>query len=154
MTLGAVKSPDVEIDPALVVQLTAVFVEPLTFAVNCWVPPEETVALVGEIEIATTAGASTVILAEAELDVSAWLVALTVTVVFEVTVGAVNSPEVEIDPALADQVTAVLVEPLTVAVNCWVPPEVTVALLGETETDTTPAGVTVTAAEADFVVSA
>jgi hypothetical protein len=38
--------------------------------------------------------------------------------VVEVTDGAVRSPEVEMDPAEVDQVTAVFVEPLTVAVNC------------------------------------
>ncbi len=86
--------------------------------------------------------------------VLAWLVALTVTVVFEVTVGAVKSPEVEIDPALADQVTAVFVEPLTEAVNCCFPPEVTVALVGEIEIETALAALTVTVAEADLVVTA
>ena len=86
--------------------------------------------------------------------VLAWLVALTVTVVFEVTVGAVNSPDVEIDPALADHVTAVFVEPLTDAVNCWVPPEVTVVLEGEIATDAAPEAVTATVADADLLVSA
>jgi hypothetical protein len=35
-----------------------------------------------------------------------------------VTDGAVRSPEVEMDPAEVDHVTAVLAEPLTLAVNC------------------------------------
>ena len=72
--------------------------------------------------------------AEAVLLVSAWLVA--VTVVLANTVAAVKSPELEIEPALAVHVTAVLVEPVTVALNCWVPPETTVATLGETLTAT------------------
>ena len=45
-----------------------------------------------------------------------------------------NKPEPEIVPALADQVTAVLLVPVTVAVNCWVAPDSTLALAGETET--------------------
>jgi hypothetical protein len=48
----------------------------------------------------------------------------------------VKSPELETDPAVADQVTAVLAEPVTVAVNCWVPVEATDALAGEIETAT------------------
>jgi hypothetical protein len=34
------------------------------------------------------------------------------------TTGAVNNPVLEIEPALADQVTAVLLVPVTLAVNC------------------------------------
>ena len=44
--------------------------------------------------------------------------AVTVTVVLALTVGAVKSPELEIEPAVAVHVTAVLVEPVTVGVNC------------------------------------
>jgi len=39
-------------------------------------------------------------------------------------------------PPLADQVTAVLVEPLTLAVNCWVLPAATEAEVGDTLTVT------------------
>jgi len=60
----------------------------------------------------------TVTVAEADWLVRAWLVAVTVTVVLVLTVGAVKSPELETEPAVADHVTAVLVEPVTVAVNC------------------------------------
>jgi hypothetical protein len=56
-------------------------------------------------------------------------------------------------PPVADHVTAVLVVPVTVAVNCCVAPPKTVALAGETLTVTTGA-VTVTVAEADLLVSA
>ncbi len=133
-------------------QATAVFVEPVTVAVNCWVPAEETVLEAGEIEI-DTAGAATVTLAETDLAVLTWLVAVTVTAVLEVTAGAVKSPEVEIVPAVADQVTAVFVEPVTVAVNCWVPPELTVAVPGDRETDTAGREVTVRLAEAALLVS-
>ena len=54
-------------------------------------------------------------------------------------------------PAAAAQVTAVLLEPLMVAVNCCVPPVSSEAEIGEMVTET---AVTVTAAEADLVVSA
>ena len=47
-----------------------------------------------------------------------WLVAVTVTAERVCTTGAVNNPVLEIEPALADQVTAVLLVPVTLAVNC------------------------------------
>ena len=62
--------------------------------------------------------------------------AVTATLMLDVQVGAVRSPEVEIDPALVDHVTAVFVEPLTEALNCLVLPEATAALVGDIETDT------------------
>jgi hypothetical protein len=68
--------------------------------------------------------------------VSAWLVAVRVTVVVEVTEGAVKTPVVEIVPAEAVQATEVFVEPLTVAVNCWVLPEDTIEFVGETDMET------------------
>ena len=65
------------------------------------------------------------------------------------------SPVLEIVPPVADQVTAVLLVPVTVAVNCRVAPVCMDAEVGLMLT-TTGGGtaVTVTAAEADFVVSA
>ena len=61
----------------------------------------------------------------------------------------------ETAPAVEDQVTAVLLVPWTVAANCWVLPDATLALLGETVTLTVGAeGVTVTVALEVFVVSA
>jgi len=71
---------------------------------------------------------------------------VTVTAVFALTFGAVKSPELEIAPALADQVTVVFVEPVTVAVNCWVPAEETLAEVAEMEIDTAWA-LTVTVAD-------
>jgi hypothetical protein len=88
--------------------------------------------------------------ATAEALVLAWLVAFTVTLILEVQVGAVSTPELEIDPEEVDQVTAVFVVPLTLAVNCWVPPEETVAPAGEIATDTVLGGFTVTVAEAEL----
>jgi hypothetical protein len=52
---------------------------------------------------------------------------------------------------LKDQLTAVFEEPVTVAVNCCVPPALRLAVVGETLTAT---GLIVTVAEAAFVVSA
>ena len=62
--------------------------------------------------------------------------AVTVTVVLAPTAGAEKRPELEIDPAVADQATAVLVEPVTVAVNCCVAAEATEAEAGDIETAT------------------
>ena len=60
----------------------------------------------------------------------------------------------EILPAVADQVTAVLLEPVMVAVNCCVPLVSMEAEVGEIVIETTGGELTVTAAEADLVLSA
>jgi hypothetical protein len=81
------------------------------------------------------AAAFTVTAALADLVPSATLVALTVTVFVAVTVGAVNSPVLLTVPEVADHVTAVLLLLfVTWAENCWLPPETTVAVVGETDT--------------------
>jgi len=67
--------------------------------------------------------------------------------------GAVYRPDDEIVPAVAVQVTLVLLVPITVAVNCCVPPVTSEAEVGETETDTVAGAVTVTVADADLVLS-
>lgn len=70
---------------------------------------------------------------------SAELVAMTATVCEELTdAGALYKPDVEIEPTAGetDQVTAVFVDPLTLAVNWSEPPAVTVAVEGETLTAT------------------
>jgi len=88
---------------------------------------------------------------------SAALVAVTITLVLPVTVGAVNNPPLEMLPEVADHVTAVLLVPCTAALNCWVLPDVRVALPGDTATLTVvddAEGLTVTDAFAFFVVSA
>ena len=61
-------------------------------------------------------------------------VAVMLTLLIEDTEGAVNNPLAEIEPELADQLTAVLEVLLTVATNCCVPPVDTVALTGLTAT--------------------
>ena len=55
-------------------------------------------------------------------------------------------------PPVAVQVTAVLLVPLTVTVNCWVPPACNDIEVGEMDTAT--GALTVMVAEADFVESA
>jgi hypothetical protein len=62
-------------------------------------------------------------------------------------------PLAETVPLVADQVTLVLLLPLTLAVNCWVPPVNIEADTGEMVTATTGT-LTVTVAEADLVESA
>ena len=79
-------------------------------------------------------------MAVADLVGSATLVAVTVIVVVLVTDGAVKRPPVEMLPALAVQFTAVSLLPETVSVNCLVPPELTVAVVGEMVTATVCAG--------------
>jgi len=87
--------------------------------------------------------------------VLALLVAVTVTLVLLLTFGAVNMPPLETVPAVADQVTAVLLVPCTVAENCCVFPEVRVVLVGETlMVMVDPVGLTATIALAFFEVLA
>jgi hypothetical protein len=71
------------------------------------------------------------------------LVAVTVAVLEEVTLGAVNTPLLEIVPLLADQLTAVFDALLTVAVNCCVPADITLVEFGEILTLTLPDGLIV-----------
>lgn len=133
-TVGAVNMPPLEMEPALVVQFTAVLLVPVTLAPNCFVPPDTTFAVVGETVTAMVVPVVTDTVALAFLVVSAALVAVTVTLVLLVTEGAVKRPAVEIVPALADQETAVFVVPETVALNCFVCPAESVAPVGLRET--------------------
>jgi hypothetical protein len=161
MLEGAVYRPAVEMAPTLGAsdQVTAVFVVPLTVAVNCCVWELDKVALAGLTDTETPpAGGLSVTAAVPVFVVSAALVAVTVTVCVEVMLeGAVYRPAVDIVPTfgVSDQVTAVFVVPLTVAVNCRVWELVKVALAGLTDTETPPAGgLSVTVAVPVFVVSA
>lgn len=135
VTEGAVNMPLPEIVPAEADHVTAVLLEPCTVATNCCPVPDFTDADVGETETLTVgAAAGTTLTTELALFVlSTELVARTVTEVVAETVGAVNMPALEILPAEADQVTAVLLVPCTLAVNCRLPPAVTLVLVGETE---------------------
>src|ERR1700739_201487 len=98
------------------------------------------------------AGAATVTVAAADFVTSAALIAVTIKV--PAVAGAVYRPLDEMLPPLADQVTLVMLEPVTVAMNCCVPPSFKDADTGETETAITGALLTVTVADADWLVSA
>ena len=150
VVLGAVNSPELETDPPVADHVTDVLDEPATEAVNCCVPPVTRVAEVGVIETDTDVAALTVTVAEADLLVSAALVAFTVYV--PAVLGAVYRPELDTVPPVADQVTEVFVEPVTEAVNCCVAPAISEVDVGLMETATGAA--TVIVAFADFVVSA
>jgi hypothetical protein len=133
LTLGAVNLPPSVIDPALVDQVTPVLLVPWTLAVNCWPVPDVIVVEDGDTATLTLEPADTETVALAIFVVSAALVARTVTVVAAVTLGAVKLPVLVIDPALADQLTPVLLVPWTLAENCCVAPDAILALVGETE---------------------
>jgi len=132
--LGAVYRPLVDTEPPDADQVTAVLELPLTAAVNCCEPPLESDAEPGEIVTATVTVAVTLTAAEADLLVSAMLVA--VTTKLPVVMGAVYIPPVEIFPPLAFQLTAVLLVPLTLAANCWLLPKGSDDELGNTATAT------------------
>ena len=81
--------------------------------------PDVKLVLVGEtVMVIFDVGGATATTALAFFVVSAALVAVTVTFVLLVTLGAVNNPLLETVPALELQVTPVLVEPFTVELNC------------------------------------
>ena len=136
--------------PPVAVQVTDVLLLPVTLAVNCCVALPASEAEPGEIDTATT-GALTVTVADADLVESATLVAVTVKV--PAVVDAVYSPLEETLPPVADHATDVLLVPLMLAVNCWVPLVSIEAETGEMLTATTGA-LTVTVAEADLLESA
>jgi len=132
-------------------QFTALFELPVTVmvGVNCCVAPAASVTLDGAIEI-VTAGAVSVSVEKADFVVSAWEITAIVMVVWlGRTLGALYKPFVSIVPLMASppvapftcQVTAVLVDPVTVAVNCCVAPPATLALVGEMVMETPVLGV-------------
>jgi len=119
-------------------QVTSVFVVPVTFAVNCCCLLSKTCTEAGDT-LTTTKG-STVTVAEFDLVESATDVALMLTFAgFGTLVGAVYTPLVPMVPqALPVQpvpdtlhVTLVFVDPVTVAVNCRCLPTTTCAEVGE-----------------------
>ena len=143
VTLGAMKTPLAEIAPLLAVQVTPVFEVLLTLAVNCWVPADNRLMELGEIVTLMLADGFTVTEACADLVLSAKLVAVMVAVVDELTLGAVNTPSVEIVPPFALQLTPVFEVLLTVAANRWLPPDGRLDEVGETATLTLADGFTV-----------
>jgi hypothetical protein len=125
--------------------VTAVFEEFKTAAVNCCVADGAIVTPDGETVTVTAGGGGvcTVTVAVPLEDGAAALVARTVTTAgFGTVAGAVYSPVEEMLPAVAVQVTAVLLEPETVALNCRVELAETVAVAGATVTVTGAAVVT------------
>src|SRR5947209_4563767 len=118
--------------PAVADHVTVVLLAPCTAAANCCVCPEVRLAVVGDTVTLMGEDAVTDTVALAFLVVSAALVAVTVTFVLLLTEGAVNRPALDMEPAVADHVTTVLVVPCTAATNCWVLLDATVALVGET----------------------
>jgi len=99
-------------------------------------PPCRRLKLAGlaEIEKLFTVGLVTATAAEADLLVSATLVA--VTTKLPALMGAVYIPPEETFPPLAFQVTDVLLVPLTLAENCWLLPNASDDELGNTATAT------------------
>lgn len=135
---GGVYKPDEEMEPACgdSVQVTAVLLVPVTVADNCWAgAPAATLMLAGATATVTAPPAITTV-AVAVFDVSATLLAVTVTVSGEAALaGAVYRPEAEMDPICGerDHVAALLAGPVTVAANCCFAPARMDALAGETE---------------------
>ena len=116
VTLGEVNIPPPEIVPSVAVQVTRVCCVLVTVAWNICCFDEFIVTVVGVSE--TLTGGDTVTTAVAVSLGSATLFAVTVTVVVLDTLGAVYRPELEIEPCVADHVTAVSSELVTFAVNC------------------------------------
>lgn len=150
--LGATYKPVVEINPKawlpptmpLTCQMTAELGAPFTDAVNCCVPKFATDTALGDMltELEAPVVAITVTGADANFVASAWEVAVTLTCGGLGTVdGAVYKPEFVIVPLDTPpptlHVTALLVVPATVAVNCCVFPTPTLALGGAMVTEIT-----------------
>jgi hypothetical protein len=87
------------------------------------------------------------IIADAQAGAAATFVAVTVTLVEDVTDGAVNRPLLVIEPALAFHVTAVFGVEVRVATNCCIAPEEIVALEGESVIPMEESGVDVAGVE-------
>jgi hypothetical protein len=154
LTLGAVNIPALVMVPGLALQTTLVFEVLLTVAAKCRLPPEDKLLELGLTATLIDTAGLTLTVDWACLVLSAALVAVTVAVVAELTVGAVNIPALEIVPALALQVTAVFGVLLTVATNCCLAPESKLEVSGVSTTATTGAGFTVIVAWAVLVGSA
>src|SRR5580704_7418221 len=114
-----------------------VFTNPVPFNVISKVPGA---IFAGLMDVNTGGGFKNVTVALAILVLSATLVAVTSSLFGDgIFKGAVKSPIVSIVPTsvfalicpATDQVTAVLVVPVTVAVNCCAAPVTSVALVGE-----------------------
>jgi hypothetical protein len=115
--LGAVYNPEEETVPPVADQVTEALLLPETVAENCCVVPKAREIEFGLIETETAGWEDvTVIEAEAVLELSAKLVAVTEYV--PGIEGAVYKPAWLIEPPLADQLTDVFGAPVTFAENC------------------------------------
>jgi molybdopterin biosynthesis enzyme MoaB len=151
---GATYAPAEVIVPFAADQVTDVSeAVPLTLAEKVALPPVETDVDAGVIEIEVMVGRPSVTVAEADFVLSALLVAVTVIVAAEAP--PVKRPACETAPLDADHVTDLSATfPCTAAVNCCVASVRMFAVVGEMETPVTVGALTVTEAEADFVLSA
>jgi hypothetical protein len=153
--------------PSAALQVTDLSVTvPWTLAVNCKLPPVLAEVETGDTEMEVTVGvgagvAVTETVAVANMLESALLVATTVSV--PAFAGAVYTPEVEMLPRAARQLTDLSVTvPWTEALNCKALPVFAELEVGETEMEVTTgvgvgdgfAAATVTVAEEDLVLSA
>ena len=130
-TVGAVYLPSAPMTPPPESDhVTDLSVALVTVAVNVWVSPPSSVAVVGATAT-PTAGIVTVV--ETDFDGSTTEVAVTVALAdVACEAGAVKRPLADMLPApLTVQVTAVLTALPTVAVNCWLAPRMTVGVVGE-----------------------
>jgi len=116
VTAGAVNVPPTEIVPCVADHVTCVCCVLLTDATKSCCLDEFMATDAGLIERLT--GGATVTTAVANCVGSAILFAVTETGVSVLTCGAVNIPVLEIEPCVADHVTARLVVLTTFAVNC------------------------------------
>jgi hypothetical protein len=119
--------------PAVTAQVTpALAPSAVTVAVNVWLAPPIRVVVVGLTE--TPMGVR-VTVAVPVLVVSVLLVAVTVAEVAVITAGAVYTPAEVMVPVEAVHVTPAFAESfVTVAVNVWLAPPISVAVAGLTET--------------------
>jgi hypothetical protein len=125
------------IEPSAAFHVTFVLVlVPCTVALNCSEPPVAAEAVAGDTVTPVTVAALTVTAAAPDFELSATLVAVTVSV--PGLGGAVYAPDEVIEPSAAFHVTPVfVVVPCTLAVNDAVPPVVSEVVFGETTTPVT-----------------
>ena len=118
--------------PALVVHVTSAPAILVRIALNCCLPPELRVVLVGETAIETESRGVTITCTAARVAGLCELVAVMVATVCADTGGAVNKPVLEIQPMLDVQVAELSRVFPAHASNCSVLPEFKAAFCGET----------------------
>jgi hypothetical protein len=152
IVIGNVNPVALNTPPVMLAAETVTDPVPVFESVTFWLAVLEVRMLPKAILVGETLSscvAVTVTVAEAVLVISTTLFAVTVYV--PAVLGAVYRPDVEIVPAVADQVTDVLLEPVTVTVNCCIPPVWMDEDVGLMDT-VTGGGSTVTVTLADAVL--